>query len=193
MASDLEAKSKEKFIDDNSELVVKLYTQAITLSPENAEYYVDRAQANIKLGLYTEALADANKAIEIDPSNSKAYLRRGITYMKLEEYKTAKFSLEIGSVLGSGDSRFTKLIKECEELIGNKIEAEVKKEEKEVTLYGDAALDKCFKDMYKDADEDTRRAMERSFLELNGTVLSTNWMDVGSNKLEGIEFNKWDI
>lgn len=53
MASDLEAKSKEKFIDDNSELVVKLYTQAITLSPENAEYYVDRAQANIKLGLYT--------------------------------------------------------------------------------------------------------------------------------------------
>ena len=48
--------------------------------------------------------------------------------MKLEEYKTAKFSLEIGSVLGSGDSRFTKLIKECEELIGNKIEAEVKKE-----------------------------------------------------------------
>lgn len=27
--------------------------------------------------MYAEAVADANKAIELDPSNSKAYLRKG--------------------------------------------------------------------------------------------------------------------
>lgn len=53
MASDLEAKAKEAFIDDHFELSVDLYTQAIALSPKKSELYVDRAQANIKLGHYT--------------------------------------------------------------------------------------------------------------------------------------------
>ncbi|CAK9318228.1 unnamed protein product [Citrullus colocynthis] len=358
MASDLEAKAKEAFIDDHFELSVDLYTQAIALSPKKSELYVDRAQANIKLGHYTEAVADASKAIELDPSNSKAYLRKGTACLKLEEYQTAKVALETGSALAPGDSRFTNLIKECEKLIaeemGNltqesventvqetvlpindivpvsdqphqatrevkpkfrhefyqkpdevvvtifakgipaenvavefgeqilsvtidlpdkdayrfqtrlfgkiirekckffvlstkieirlakaeqilwtslefckensitqsivsasgsqrpsypsskprrdwdKIEAQVKKEEKDEKLDGDAALNKFFRDIYKDADEDTRRAMQKSFVESNGTVLSTNWKEVGSKKVEGsppdgMELKKWEI
>ena len=34
------------------------------------------------------------------------------------------------------------------------------------------------------ADEDTRRAMNKSFQESNGTVLSTNWKEIGSKKTE---------
>ena len=48
MASDLETKAKEAFIDDHFELAVDLYSQAIELNPKNAELYSDRAQANIK-------------------------------------------------------------------------------------------------------------------------------------------------
>jgi len=33
-------------------------------------------------------------------------------------------------------------------------------------------------------DEDTRRAMMKSFVESNGTVLSTNWKEVGSKPVE---------
>jgi suppressor of G2 allele of SKP1 len=45
-------------------------------------------------------------------------------------------------------------------------------------------------------DEDTRRAMMKSFVESNGTVLSTNWKDVGAKKIEctppeGMELHKW--
>lgn len=53
MASDLEHKAKEAFIDDHFELAVDLYTQAIGMSPNNAELFSDRAQANIKLQNYT--------------------------------------------------------------------------------------------------------------------------------------------
>jgi len=79
----------------------------------------------------------------------------------------------------------------------DKLEAEVKKEEKEEKLDGDAALNKFFRDIYKDADEDMRRAMMKSFVESNGTVLSTNWKDVGSKKVEGsppdgMELKKWE-
>lgn len=37
--------------------------------------------------------------------------------MKLEEYQTAKTALEAGAALAPGDSRFTQLIKECDERI----------------------------------------------------------------------------
>ncbi|KAL2562245.1 hypothetical protein AAZV13_20G126900 [Glycine max] len=46
MASDLELKAKEAFEDDNHDLPYDLLTQAIGLSPNNADLYADRAQVN---------------------------------------------------------------------------------------------------------------------------------------------------
>ncbi|KAK3447113.1 protein SGT1 homolog [Eucalyptus grandis] len=371
MASDLEIKAKEAFIDDHFELAVDLYTQAISLSPNNAELFADRAQANLKLSNFTEAVADANRAIELDPSMTKAYIRKGNACYELEEYQTAKAAFELGSSLDPEDARFTNLIKKCDERIAeesgdsldqpfekastqvvpvegdeeggqivnevpnqatsqlnvkpkyrhefyqkpeevvitifakgipaenvavdfgeqilsviidvpgedayhfqprlfgkiapekckyevlpskievrlakaeplnwtslefskdstvpqkihvvsgtvsgtvsgsqrpsypsskpkrvdwDKLEAQVKKEEKEEKLDGDAALNRFFQDIYKDADDDTRRAMRKSFVESNGTVLSTNWKEVGSKKVEGsppegMEVKKWE-
>lgn len=359
MASDLERKAKEAFVDDHFELAADLLTQAIGLNPNNAELYADRAQANIKLRNFTEAVADASRAIQLDPSMAKAYLRKGTACIKLEEYETAKAALETGASLAPGDSRFADFIQQCDECIANetanlprqasedavnvvpmevvqpvndvpsqvpvvtvakpkyrhefyqkpeevvltifakglpassvtvdfgeqilsvsinvpgedayqfqprlfgkiipakcrydvlstkveirlakadpihwmsleyskettvlqrvnvssgtgshrpsypsskpkavdwdKLEAEVKKEEKDEKLDGDAALNKFFRDIYQDADEDTRRAMKKSFVESNGTVLSTNWKEVGSKKVEGsppdgMEMKKW--
>ena len=45
----------------------------------------------------------------------------------------------------------------------DKLDMELKKEEKDEKLDGDAALNKLFKDIYGNADEDTRRAMNKSF------------------------------
>ncbi|XP_061361322.1 protein SGT1 homolog [Gastrolobium bilobum] len=357
MASDLEAKAKEAFVDEHYELAFDLLTQAIALSPNNADLYADRAQANIKLNNFTEAVADAKKAIELNPSHSKAYLRKGTACIELEEYETAKAALEMGASLAPGDSKFSDLIKKCDKLIAeesgvisrqektvtqgvstkgvqsqndlqepqtvtapkpkyrhefyqksnevvvtifakgipqhsidvdfgeqilsvsinvpgedayvfqprlfgkiiptscryevlstkieirlakaepihwsslefsssigapqrvnvssvaggerpnypsskqtrdwDKLEAQVKKEEKEEKLDGDAALNKFFREIYQDADEDTRRAMSKSFVESNGTVLSTNWKEVGSKKVEGsppdgMELRRWE-
>ncbi|KFK30130.1 hypothetical protein AALP_AA7G221000 [Arabis alpina] len=80
----------------------------------------------------------------------------------------------------------------------DKLEAEVKKEEKDEKLDGDAALNKFFREIYQNADEDMRRAMSKSFVESNGTVLSTNWNEVGTKNVEstppdGMELKKWEI
>lgn len=56
MASDLQVKAKEAFVDDHYELAADLLTKAIAINPNSAELYADRAQANIKLGYYTGSL-----------------------------------------------------------------------------------------------------------------------------------------
>ena len=69
-------------------------------------------------------------------------------------------------------------------------EAEEKKE-------GEAALNEMFKKIYGDANDEVKRAMNKSFQESGGTVLSTNWNEIGKEKTEvkppdGMEWKKYD-
>ncbi|CAG8575631.1 6243_t:CDS:2 [Paraglomus brasilianum] len=49
---------------------------------------------------------------------------------------------------------------------------------------GDAALNALFQQLYRDADDDSRRAMMKSYVESSGTCLSTNWDEVRKDKVE---------
>lgn len=54
-----------------------------------------------------------------------------------------------------------------------------------------------FAKLYKDVDDDTRRAMMKSYVESNGTVLTTNWSEAKDKKFEtsppeGMTARKWD-
>jgi len=65
------------------------------------------------------------------------------------------------------------------------LERELAEEEKNEKVEGDAALTKLFRDIYANASEETRRAMNKSYVESNGTTLSTDWAKVGAGKVEG--------
>ncbi|CAD6187878.1 unnamed protein product [Caenorhabditis auriculariae] len=58
------------------------------------------------------------------------------------------------------------------------------KEEEEEAAEGDEAITKMFQKIYKDSPDDVRRAMMKSYQESAGTVLSTNWAEIGKKKVE---------
>ncbi|KAH0922665.1 hypothetical protein HID58_022683 [Brassica napus] len=68
----------------------------------------------------------------------------------------------------------------------DKLEDEVKKHEKNEKPEGDTALNKFFRKIYSNADEDMRREMSKSFVkvESNGTVFSIDRKEVGTKKIE---------
>ncbi|KAG7691865.1 hypothetical protein KL930_002776 [Ogataea haglerorum] len=56
--------------------------------------------------------------------------------------------------------------------------------------------DAFFRKLYQGADDDTRRAMMKSYLESNGTTLSTDWKEVSQKKVDiappdGVDLRDW--
>ncbi|XP_037820124.1 protein SGT1 homolog [Lucilia sericata] len=73
---------------------------------------------------------------------------------------------------------------------------EVEKSE-EQEAQSEEALQRLFKKIYSSSSPEVQKAMNKSFSESGGTVLSTNWNEVGKDKVdvkppEGCEFRKWD-
>ncbi|WVF70629.1 hypothetical protein IAT40_005422 [Kwoniella sp. CBS 6097] len=75
--------------------------------------------------------------------------------------------------------------------------AEKEGEAKDPNAGGDVALQSFFNQIYANADEDTKRAMIKSFTESGGTSLSTDWNSIGKETTptrppEGMEERKYE-
>ncbi|KAJ2451751.1 Small glutamine-rich tetratricopeptide repeat-containing protein 2 [Coemansia sp. RSA 2336] len=87
---------------------IDAYTRAIELVGDTAVYYGNRAAAYSQNGEHEKAVADAKKALEIDPKYSKGYSRLGLAHYSLGQYKEAAEAYEKGLELDPGNSVMTK-------------------------------------------------------------------------------------
>jgi len=73
----------------------------------------------------------------------------------------------------------------------------VEEETKGEKLEGEESLNKVFQDIYSNATDEQKKAMMKSYMESGGTVLSTNWDEVGKGEVkgsppDGMEMKKWN-
>lgn len=355
MSEDAFSQGNMAFVNEDYQGALKLFDEAIDKDDSNAMKFCSRAAVHLKLGNMSDALTDANSAVQLDSSNKLGYFRKGQAYYALKDYKLAKEALNTARKLGDincedmlahchtelgttpeGDAvaaeeavkaaqvaptpqatpvepptanqsasqrirhdwyqtadyiivsimikkvdpetvtiEFTGTTMSCDIKLLNgsnynleldlcykvdpdqckyfvrstKVEVKMKKkasvqwpalegqgldgnegpgvnmtaiaavdtkpvgydtekkwtqlakeaeeQEKEEKKSGDAALNSLFQQIYGDADEDTRRAMNKSFQESGGTVLSTNWNEIGAKKTDikppdGMVHKKWE-
>lgn len=96
---------------------IECYTKAIELDDSNVVFYSNRAQAHIKTEAFGLAMADANKAIELNPNFVKAYYRRAISNMGIINMTEAlkDFRTVVQKVPNDADAK--KKFVECEKLV----------------------------------------------------------------------------
>ncbi|KAJ6622681.1 Stress-induced-phosphoprotein 1 [Pseudolycoriella hygida] len=74
---------------ENYSEAIDIYTKAIQLDDKNHVLYSNRSAAYVKAGKYEEALQDANKTIELNPTWVKGYSRKGTALSFMQKYTEA--------------------------------------------------------------------------------------------------------
>ena len=70
----------EKFVD-----ALEMYSKAIELDGGNPVFYCNRAAAHSKMNNHHLAIEDCQRAIDMDPSYSKAYGRMGLAHRCVDQ------------------------------------------------------------------------------------------------------------
>jgi len=90
-----------KFAQKNWEGAVAEASKAIEAAPGTAEAYITRSGAYANLGRLSEALADAQAAIKLDPDQGLAYNNRGYVFELQKKPRQAALDYEIACGLKS--------------------------------------------------------------------------------------------
>ncbi|KAJ2317138.1 Hsp90 cochaperone, partial [Coemansia sp. RSA 2681] len=95
-ANELKAKGNEAFAAGNHAAAIDFFSQAIELDPSNHVLYSNRSASHSSLKNYTDALADAEKTVELMPAWAKGYSRKGAALFGLQEYAQAVSTYQDG-------------------------------------------------------------------------------------------------
>ncbi|GAA5933582.1 uncharacterized protein JCM15063_001354 [Sporobolomyces koalae] len=95
-AEQAKSKGNQLMAQKDYQGAIEAYGQAIEKDGQNAVYWSNRAAAYSQVSNFDSAISDARKALEIDPSFSKAYSRLGHALFSNKEYAEAVEAYEKG-------------------------------------------------------------------------------------------------
>jgi len=161
--------------------VIKVfYAKKCTKEHVNIQFFEDRLEWSITLPKTGEVITGVDHLwANIDPKKST---------WTVNPYKVEVFMMK------ASPGHWDEVFKDAESIsvgpYSSKTDWDTKQQALEKELEdddpeGEAALMELFKKIYGDANDDTRRAMVKSYQTSGGTVLSTNWNEVKTKDYEG--------
>ncbi|XP_047515372.1 dnaJ homolog subfamily C member 7 isoform X1 [Pieris napi] len=112
---DLVPKTPEKLAEEKKESgnhlykfknykgALAMYEESIKLCPENAAYYGNRSACYMMLGMYKKAVEDAQKAVALDSTFTKGYIRMAKCCIALGDLSGAEQAITRATELGGAD------------------------------------------------------------------------------------------
>ncbi len=138
---------------------LECYSKAIELDSKDPILYSNRSLMHSNLNEFESALIDAEKAIEINPNYSKAYLRRGKALEGLGRIEEALNTYHSGLEKDNNNVQLMDAIKKLEKITSSKINANRDiKTDKSYNIIEKYALKKYVKIFFKKPIDD-RTAM----------------------------------
>lgn len=101
------------FVDAEYAAALLAYTRAVEAEPSNADYFAKRAAAQMELGNFIDAVADATKSIKLSPS-LKAFARKGEALFRLEEFDEAELAFRKGLDLVPESILLRRWLRKCQ-------------------------------------------------------------------------------
>ncbi|XP_042503794.1 hsp70-Hsp90 organizing protein 3-like [Macadamia integrifolia] len=117
LADEEREKGNEFFKQQKYPEAVKHYTEALKRNPKDPKVYSNRAACYTKLGAMPEGLKDAEKCIELDPTFSKGYTRKGAIQFFMKEYDKALETYQEGLKHDKNNQELRDGVRRCVEQI----------------------------------------------------------------------------
>ncbi|WOL10086.1 hsp70-Hsp90 organizing protein [Canna indica] len=129
IADEEREKGNEFFKEQKYPEAVKHYTEAVKRNPKDHKAYSNRAACYTKLGALPEGLKDAEKCIELDPSFSKGYTRKGAIQFFMKEYDKALETYQEGLKHDPNNQELMDGVRRCIEQINKANRGDISPEE----------------------------------------------------------------
>ncbi|XP_057312977.1 protein SGT1 homolog [Hydractinia symbiolongicarpus] len=192
----LTSKIKHDWYQTETHIVITVLIKNLNRDDVNTEFTANTLSFSAKLSSGSEYNLELDLAHPIVPEESLTRVLSTKAEIKLKKVEGIRWS----SLETDNESQFANIksesIKTSEDAVHkyptsrhlytdwDQLAKEVQEEEKKENSEGDAALNALFKQIYADGSDEVKRAMNKSFQESGGTVLSTNWAEIKKETVE---------
>jgi len=190
-----EPKFKHEWYQTTTHVVITILAKAIAKENVNVQFQERSVSVTIKISENNDYLLDLDLFEKIVPTESVT----SILTTKIEIKMKKASGIRWNTLEDTGEKKVAQFEPPTTSAVKQKknwdkiVDDETKNDKPE----GEEALNKVFQDIFSNGTDEQKRAMMKSFTESGGTVLSTNWDEVGKAPVkgsppEGLEMHKWD-
>jgi len=118
----------QAYVDEDFDLAIQCYTDAIKACPTNANYYFKRCSAYAMIEKYEDALKDATRSLDIYEGDAKVHYKLGSILVQLKRHQEALECFKKALLLKGDSAQYKESIKSCEQKIKeiSSIQSEIK-------------------------------------------------------------------